>query len=152
MSKKECSVEGCLRPHLSKGKCAQCYALLRQRRIRTDPVVKQRLDDNNRTRASGWTRAAEAKAVNSQRGCCAICPRELGEGRATQRDHYETVAGVRVSPIRNGRGAASTVKHTRGLLCAACNASLGRYEAVNGQRAAGLRIAQYEDYIARYGG
>lgn len=32
-----------------------------------------------------------------------------------------------------------------GLLCSACNVSLGMYEGW--QRPAGLRIAQYEDYL-----
>jgi hypothetical protein len=69
-----------------------------------------------------------------------------------QRDHYETRDGARVRPVRNARGAGKLTKHPRALLCPACNCGLSAYEWENGQRAAGMRISQYEDYIAKYGG
>ncbi len=106
----------------------------------------KRLDERHGS-STGWRKEAVLAAYNVQEGRCAICPRELGEGRATQRDHYELKDGVRV---RN-RTLGST-RHPRALLCVACNSGLGHYESANGQRAAGLRIEQYEAYIKKYGG
>lgn len=101
----------------------------------------------NRARHTGWSPEAVHVAELTQSGVCAICPRPLAPGRGTCADHYETVAGERCSPKTKGAD-----KHTRALLCVACNSGLGHYESPNGQRAAGLRIAQYEEYISAYGG
>lgn len=111
-----------------------------------------------RFNATGWSIEAEDAAFETQGGRCAICPRELV--RVDRRlgmhcDHYEkNQDGVRVSPKRHCRDESGrrTIKFPRALLCPACNSGLGHYESDNGQRAAGLRIQQYEDYILKYGG
>lgn len=147
---KECSSLGCGRPHQAKGLCARCYAKTRQRAAREDPDTRRLLDEDRSRRATGWTNAMVEAALSAQHGRCAICPRELGQGRLLQRDHYETANGVRVSPLRGAKGSTKQQKHTRGLLCGACNNGLAAYEAQ--QRPAGLRIACYERYRERYGG
>lgn len=68
-----------------------------------------------------------------QQGFCAICPTPLSEAK---RRHAN---GECLDHCHETRTA-------RGYLCSICNKALGFYE--KHQRIAGLRIAQYEEYLA----
>lgn len=70
-----------------------------------------------------------------QGGRCAICPRELPEST-----DGETQLG------RRAADHCEATRTPRGVLCWACNISLGWYEKQ--QRPAGLCIATYEVYLA----
>lgn len=121
--------------------------------VRLKRTTEQRLAWNAHVmeRGTGWSQDARALSFRLQDGRCAICPRALNPEdpkAGCLGDHYEMLGGVRVPTKR----IAAHTKHPRGLLCQACNSGLGFYEAANGQRAAGLRIDAYEEYISRYGG
>lgn len=157
---KICSVPDCDGQVLARELCSKHY----QARRLQDPDARVK----HRANTERWRTANPVEAKSSQRksmrkrhtGCshdlvcelqalqagrCAICPTVLvprgKAGSSECADHYETLQGVRVKHKTKG-----ATKHVRGLLCVACNYALGMYE--NHQRPAGLRIPQYEDYIA----
>lgn len=170
-----CCIEGCTEEAICRCLCKphymSQYAKLRRQTLSQDPEwlekekARQRSVQQNKRRKrteaqtqveharvrhyfTGWTVSQTEKALLDQGGCCFICYRTLTDKRGTQRDHYETVDGKRVT----SRSTKTAVKTTRALLCGPCNFSLGHYEARAGQREAGLRITQYEDYLLKFGG
>ncbi len=77
--------------------------------------------------STGWTLDQRDAALAAQDGKCAICTGALAPAYC---DHCHTT------------------KRTRALLCRACNLGLGYYEKQ--QHPAGLVLAPYDEYIARY--
>lgn len=90
-----------------------------------DPSYVARRNGYNLKCRSGWTPQLREDALSRQGGLCAICPRELGAEPNCDHCHV--------------------TKKPRGLLCRACNISLGYYE--KWQRPAGLVIEPYETYL-----
>lgn len=87
----------------------------------------------NRVRNTGWTTGMVDAAWIAQRGCCALCTRDmLKEGRKPESmcaDHCHT-SGVR-----------------RALLCRSCNTVLGVYEK---HQRTYISIDVYENYLFRF--
>lgn len=77
--------------------------------------------------AQGWTEALVVECLQLQHNKCAVCLREIDLSSLTRdHDHIELKA--------------------RGLLCQACNISLGYYE--KWQRSAGLVLEPYDRYLS----
>lgn len=111
--------------------CKTCY----QKKYRSRPEVKERGRARRYERWGrefGFTPELEAKLKICQNLKCAICTSILGpQGRGMtnmHRDHDHNTGGA------------------RGLLCGACNHSLGYYE--KRQRPSGLMIEPYDYYLS----
>ena len=151
-----CSIEGCGGKHEAKGFCARHYAQQPERRAYEkarlqDPVKreehrsrvrswnsrnKDRVRDYTRFYYSGFPRGLSDQLWVQQGGMCAICPRYL--------------TATKVEGMRDMRYACADHEHNeqktpRGLLCDACNKSLGSYEKF--LRPAGLVIEPFEKYL-----
>ncbi len=90
------------------------------------PKGKGRIKWHRRKLLTGWTEPMSIAARKEQDERCAICPRPLGDSFCHDHAH--------VTPPK-----------PRGLLCRACNLSLGYYE--KWQRPLGLVIEPYEVYL-----
>jgi molybdenum cofactor biosynthesis enzyme MoaA len=112
---------------------------------RRDPERSARRKATKRAWYTGVNPELFSALLTLQNSACATCTRLLRlSGRGSDSvcaDHYETLEGVRVPQQTKG-----ATKHPRGLLCRVCNTSLGMYEAH--QRPHGLRLAEYEQYLA----
>jgi hypothetical protein len=155
MEVKLCTIEGCQKKLRARGMCTTHY----ERERLKDPGVRAQRDEqlrrwkdsskdhvlaSSRQRSAGFSRDMVRALRVAQGSRCAVCAAMLVSGNKAHgecADHYETLHG---SIVPNG--TKGSTKHPRGLLCKTCNYALGLYERV--QRPNGLRIAQYEDYLA----
>ncbi len=80
-------------------------------RMAFDPDYAARLRNNSRKYNTGWTAEEFEHAWEKQKGCCAICKKELEKGTRSKTsvcaDHCHTT------------------RKPRGLLCVTCNTMLG---------------------------
>lgn len=104
--------------------------------------IRERIRMHN----TGFTIGLLQALRDFQKGLCAICEVEMILGGRSPHsecaDHYETdLEGNVVRQMTKG-----AIKHPRGLLCGACNKSLGHYERY--QHPVGLVIEPYEKYLS----
>jgi Recombination endonuclease VII len=110
------------------------YQQVRAYRDRPEKIELRR--QRNRAKHKFFPHELVALRRLEQEGRCAICPTVLdtnvrrGNLAGEQADHNDVT------------------KQPRALLCGGCNRALGFYE--RHQRPAGLRIAQYEEYLAKF--
>lgn len=125
---------------LQKGECGSCYSKRRYRErnaqssaAKPSPKTPENLRLIDRHRRTGVSVPMVHWLREKQGGKCAICCVVMEVG------------------TNNGNTECSDHRHIdgrpRGLLCKACNISLGWYERY--QQPAGLRIASYEEYLSR---
>ncbi len=124
-----CKVEGCLHRQVNQRLC-QAHLDEQKRASRTGK--SRRRTQAKRVKSKGATLQDLEQLRSLQQGKCAICLVQLQPGTmgpwAECLDHCHKS----ISP--------------RGLLCQACNISIGKYETF--QREAGLRLEPYDRYLS----